>query len=48
MSGGLTQNENIADNGGINIAHLAYRAWVAENKQEKRLPGLPYTPQQMF
>ena len=30
------------------MAYLAYRAWVATNEQEKRLPGLPYTPQQMF
>ena len=44
----MAQHQSVADNGGINKAYLAYEAWVAANKQEKRLPGLPYTPQQMF
>ena len=38
------QRENFADNEGINQAYLAYRAWVAANKQGERSPGLPYTP----
>ena len=48
MDGRLAEGVNVADNGGVNIAYLTYRAWVAKNEQEKKLPGLPYTPLQMF
>ncbi|KAF2883621.1 hypothetical protein ILUMI_22555 [Ignelater luminosus] len=48
LDGISIREENIADSGGIKQAYLAYQTWVDQNGPEKRLPGLPYTPNQMF
>lgn len=48
LNGISTQGENIADNGGIKIAYFAYRKYVAQNGAEQKLPGLNYTPNQLF
>jgi predicted metalloendopeptidase len=49
MNGVTTQGENMADNGGMRQAFLAYKKYVADNGPDQRLSGLQqFSPEQLF
>ncbi|XP_045472606.1 neprilysin-2-like [Harmonia axyridis] len=48
VSGTRTLGENIADNGGTKQAYQAYQSWSDQYGTESRLPGLKYSPNQLF
>ena len=48
LNGVTTQGENIADHGGVKESLRAYERLVALKGQEPKLPGLPYSQNQLF
>lgn len=48
VDGKQTLSENIADNAGIRLAYDAYQTWSSNHEPELSLPGLKYTPNQLF
>ncbi|BFZ01630.1 hypothetical protein BsWGS_04669 [Bradybaena similaris] len=48
VDGNLTLDENIADNGGLRAAVLAYQMWMEEFGEELQLPGVNLSMYQVF
>jgi len=48
INGNFTLGENIADNGAIKIVFNAYIHFINQFGDELMLPGIKYTPKQIF
>ncbi|KAK0086413.1 hypothetical protein PV325_003243 [Microctonus aethiopoides] len=48
LNGKLSRREIIADNVGVKMSYYAYKNWSSQHEPEPILPGLNYTPSQMF
>ncbi|XP_032453792.1 neprilysin-2-like [Nasonia vitripennis] len=48
VNGSRTLNENLADYAGVVMGYTGYKEWVEKNGKELPLPGLNYTPEQIF
>lgn len=48
VNGQKTISENIADNGGIKVAYMAYKDWERTHGKERLLPDIALTMDQLF
>ncbi|KAK4879930.1 hypothetical protein RN001_008076 [Aquatica leii] len=48
LNGVITQGENIADNGGAKLAYDTYQSWLKHYGDDKCLPNINYTQNQLF